>query len=169
MLKIINFVDKRIGMVEVDPYIPFKVQFSADFNPFVNLWRIINNNCLFEIAVDSKTGIMNYVTLVNIEQNKIMVVNGSFVINVQEIEGTPICDLKIWKHNDCVDVEKEVRLIIGENYLRFLILNEKNKHYYRIKRTLIGVNENKEFCEIAIIDLLKQEVDVLCECLRIKK
>lgn len=169
MLKIIDYVEKDIEKIEIDYYIPFNIRFSNSLNPFIKLWRVINKNSLLEIAVDNKTGAIEYITLVNIEREKVTLTKESFHTNVEKINGVPICDLEIWSDKNILDHKSDLRLIIGSDFLRFSLVNDSVKRYYTVTRAYVGFNSKGEFCEVAINNLSGEEMDILKSCLHIEK
>lgn len=167
MLKVIGFCEELIENIEFDSHIPFNVRFNDNINPYVNLWALSINNSVFEVAVDEKTGVIDYITLVNIEREKIVLSDNLFIPKVNIVDGIPICDLNIWTHGDRVQESKQANLIVGRDYISFSISNEIVKKYYKVIQAYIGVNELGEICEVSITDLSGNEMDIVRRCLEI--
>lgn len=165
MLRIIGSVDKCVENVESDCYVPFSVRFSEQLNAHVNLWMLAKNNSLLEVAIDDKTGAIEYVTLVNITKEKIKLTNDLFSIYGEIIKGVPVCNREIFSENKLVREEENFLLMIGQNFLRIIISDKMPEKYYKTGRVYIGVSDQGELCEISMKEMVKNEIDTLKSCL----
>lgn len=165
MLKFVGVIDRFKEVLEGDYYIPLKVRFNNGANSFINLWRVVYDDSLFEIAIDNRNGLIAYLTLVNIDKTKVVFLTKTFTTDLEIVKGSPVCDLTIWQEKDVVDYQKDCFVEVGERYVRFLLMAGGAKKYYQIKRTYIGVDDKNEFCEIVVNNLSQKEFEVLKSCL----
>jgi len=165
MLKFIRSIDQCIEKFESDYYIPFSVRFSEGLKARVSMWMIVNNDSVLEVAVDNQTGVLEYITLANIAKKDILSTNDVFSITGVIVDGVPICDLKFFGGRILVRSELNIRLIIGGDFFKILVSNDAAEKCYRTGRIYIGVNEQNELCEIIMSKMVRQEMDVLKNCL----
>jgi len=169
VLKITGKLHRYIENVESDYYIPFSVRFNDKLNPHVILYMISKNNSVLEVAVNNETGAVEYITLANIEKEKVKLTDNLFSIKEEILNGTPVCSLEALSEKRLVREEKDILLVVGGKFIRIIISNGAAEKYYKVTRTYIGVNKQGELCEVAMDDMSKSEMDTLRDCLHIKK
>ena len=172
MLKIIGYTENRIEKIEFDDYVPFNIQFND--SSFINLWTVVQENTLFEVAVNNSSGAVEYITLVSIKKENIELTNENFSTGYCEVKnGVPICDCTKWSKahfNEWnVREERKLKLVVGDNFIRLFISNSYAKKYYKKIRAYIGVNELNELVEVAINDISHDEMGILKSCLRLNE
>ena len=170
MLKIIGNTEKYTEKIEFDNYVPFNIQFND--SSFINLWTAVQENTLFEVAVNNSSGAIEYITLVSIKKESIDLINENFSTGSCEVKnGVPICELTKWSREHFnewqIREESKLRLVVGDNFVRLLISDGNAKKYYKINRAYIGASERDELVEIAITGIAKDEMGMLNSCLKL--
>ena len=171
MLKVVGCIDRHIENIESDSFVPFSVRFNDFLNPNIYLLLISKDGLVLEVAIDLRTGVLEYLTLVNIVKNNVTLTDKMFFLERNKvIQGTPVFSKEYFCEKRIVrDETSDIRLSIGKNFVKIIIANGRSaEKYYLINRVYIGVDGLGGMCEVIMNNMSDDEISLLKDCLGIK-
>lgn len=158
--------DNKIVSIEFDDYIPFDINIGKP-NFQKSYFRYGDGKrSLLEIGVNAEEGVMSSCTLTVIKRENIKRLNSSFKIPDYALT-KDIVIFDITKSNKCLDssfidtLDSDLYLDLGNNYIsvRFSISYCKVESYIINDRLVVGFNNSKELCIIAMTQLSLSEIE----------
>lgn len=153
-------------VIECDYYVPFNIIWEGISNNISGYyWRTGSlEQSFLEIGINSKTGFVKSVTLLQSKNNR--KVNENLEITYT-IEGLPTFDLNNWGDNYYYDYPNEFSLLLYKNGLSLYISDDEVSEVIKSDRLLFHINKNKELSRIDLVNLTFDEIKILVEALKI--